>query len=753
MATLNFPQDPMIGDLYEFASYTYKWDGEKWKTIGTGSNPTNELRKEVFPKLDITNTYAVEALRRSYVEAGYEVVVGSFGTGGVLKSNTDILLNEDDGKGYVWTGTFPKVVAPGTDPAAISGFVMRSDAGLRNELSGESGGDLVYVGESPISSQLAVDVRRFGAIPRSENPTFDSTQAFQDALDYAKANSIGHVKFSGSYNITTALHTFECPRDDGTAYPGWVGSGDANLAAETAYTIPCCLKIDSRVELVADNVETDVLYGDWNISSSPVDLTAKAMFLITAGSKYQGSIRYGLKNFTITQAFIGRIVEGTAEASSEELRFVSVGFPGLIQGVERRKEGNMQYSGCITGDIHGGWWTQRNNTSQNTTYLPPYPATDVWAIGWTDFCITEGITYSQWSGSPFGARQKLFDQFFDTYFFKSANSAKTSAGGRLTNNADASTPAVMPTYYGVVGRARTVISRYGRAIASYVVGNLKTLGCHRTPVFYMGPPIGCNVKDMYIERSGLITVLAAPGLGNYFGIDQKDDYRAANYGIGFSIAYGTDIGTVTLSSGNQPAPTHPHSGLNLAGALLVQKIKYSGTSESGSDIFLDCTSFGTSFTRHYRATESYFFTQPLRFGSESGELFSYTGGNAFAPVLNIAGSAVSTAWAAKQGRYKKVGNICFFKVAFFNATATTFGAGAVTITGMPEAIAAAPLSAANIQFNIANGLTAGITLNARMYGTTLTLYKDSVGTALSGTDLNGSTSNTSIELSGWYFTA
>ena len=126
MATLNFPQDPMIGDLYEFASYTYRWDGEKWKTIGTGSNPTNELRKEVFPKLDITNTYAVEALRRSYAAAGYSLIFGSFGTGGVLDASTDVLLNEYDGKAYAWTGAFPKVVAAGTDPAHDPLYVDRS---------------------------------------------------------------------------------------------------------------------------------------------------------------------------------------------------------------------------------------------------------------------------------------------------------------------------------------------------------------------------------------------------------------------------------------------------------------------------------------------------------------------------------------------------------------------------------------------------------------------------------------------------
>ena len=126
MATLNFPRNPVFGDVYEFASYTYRWDGEKWKTIGTGFNPTNDLRKEVFLKLHITNTYAVEALRRSYAAAGYSLVFGSFGTGGVLDASTDVLLNEYDGKAYAWTGAFPKVVAAGTDPAHDPLYVDRS---------------------------------------------------------------------------------------------------------------------------------------------------------------------------------------------------------------------------------------------------------------------------------------------------------------------------------------------------------------------------------------------------------------------------------------------------------------------------------------------------------------------------------------------------------------------------------------------------------------------------------------------------
>ena len=56
MATLNFPQDPIIGELYEFASYTYKWDGEKWKTIGTGSNPTNDFKSTTLGDVSVTLT-------------------------------------------------------------------------------------------------------------------------------------------------------------------------------------------------------------------------------------------------------------------------------------------------------------------------------------------------------------------------------------------------------------------------------------------------------------------------------------------------------------------------------------------------------------------------------------------------------------------------------------------------------------------------------------------------------------------------
>ena len=86
-----------------------------------------------------------ECLRRSYSEPGYTLVEGTFGTGATLQSQFDVLLNEKDNKVYSWTGAYPSggyVVAPGTDPTTPgSGFIIRSDATLRVELTG-AGGDI-----------------------------------------------------------------------------------------------------------------------------------------------------------------------------------------------------------------------------------------------------------------------------------------------------------------------------------------------------------------------------------------------------------------------------------------------------------------------------------------------------------------------------------------------------------------------------------------------------------------------------------
>lgn len=71
-----------------------------------------------------------EALRRSYAEAGFNLVDGSFEEGGVLSAASDVIITAS-GAGYSWGGPeFPHNVASGTDPTITSGYVLRDDVFL-----------------------------------------------------------------------------------------------------------------------------------------------------------------------------------------------------------------------------------------------------------------------------------------------------------------------------------------------------------------------------------------------------------------------------------------------------------------------------------------------------------------------------------------------------------------------------------------------------------------------------------------------
>ena len=150
MSELQFPKNPIVGQQYDFPPYKYYWDGIKWKTMGIGHNPVNDLRNELEPKVNSNIASVFEALRRSYAEAGLNLVDGSFEEGGVLTSSNDVLLHKASGKAY--SGTVGSVAA-GTDPTAVgSGYIPRTDVVLRNELGGDGGSAMVNGSSMPLAS-------------------------------------------------------------------------------------------------------------------------------------------------------------------------------------------------------------------------------------------------------------------------------------------------------------------------------------------------------------------------------------------------------------------------------------------------------------------------------------------------------------------------------------------------------------------------------------------------------------------------
>ena len=129
-ATIANPRQTLLWDIADGGDgQEYGWSGAfppSGKVVPPGSTPlttggiaVGAWMSRFDPALRVQTR---EALRRSYAEAGYNLVDGSFEAGGTLVNANDVLLQERTGKGFSGpAGT----VAAGTNPAS-GGFVDKS---------------------------------------------------------------------------------------------------------------------------------------------------------------------------------------------------------------------------------------------------------------------------------------------------------------------------------------------------------------------------------------------------------------------------------------------------------------------------------------------------------------------------------------------------------------------------------------------------------------------------------------------------
>ena len=111
----------------------------------------------------ITKVLARESLRRSYAEAGYNVV-GDFATGCTVTERNQGVLYETDGTVYVWLGALRKAVPPASSPATTgglgtNGWLGVGDASLRGDLAATGGSSLIYDAKSTVAPG---NVAKFG---------------------------------------------------------------------------------------------------------------------------------------------------------------------------------------------------------------------------------------------------------------------------------------------------------------------------------------------------------------------------------------------------------------------------------------------------------------------------------------------------------------------------------------------------------------------------------------------------------------
>ena len=164
--------------------------------LGGSGGPLNAQAKALTARSELLLTDVREALRRSYAEAGYNLVDGSFEAGGTLVNPNDVLLQESTGKAFSGPAG---VVAAGTNPVGDINWKSQAATSLRSDLINTSNvllGDALVGVMQPFTGARSrtqhdknkdvINVADFEGF----DPTgaTDSSAAFNAALQAAKLN-------------------------------------------------------------------------------------------------------------------------------------------------------------------------------------------------------------------------------------------------------------------------------------------------------------------------------------------------------------------------------------------------------------------------------------------------------------------------------------------------------------------------------------------------------------------------------------
>ena len=706
---------------------------------GSATNSLNSANSAASSADDASAsaTVAINALMNST----FEPSDFDFTSGGTLDTTdrNKAVYNPADNNWYSWSGTLPHVVAAGTDPTADSEWKPRTDQILRQELASHTSGlgaNLISLENSGTVAEALtrVNILRFGADPTG---LIDSSEAVRAARDYAVSKGILELYFpAGTYTCADYTEDVYLPADDGTVYPSWVGvNGDVNIPAETQYKAKTFCKLPRGMRVIGDGKNATHIRGNWNNASSTIpsgiaDVPASAgygFFWSNADNKSAAN-GHSLIGVTLSQYYVARGGDGImVESFEDDLIIEDCAYSGIFQGAERCHSEWLEEKRVYAPTVVGGHWLQRNNT-QNTSKLPPYPATDAWTLGWCD-AWTYGTHHHTQYQAAWGSRHVAIDTFFDNMYFKSRNTPTYASGGRLSNNSDNSE--TIPGWEGVAGRARVLLSRYGRLINSNSVIFFKSMGEHRTP-YYVATSRGINViHDCYMEAVGLVDNRLPGNSSNYFGIAVPDPLNPTQSGIGYMVGVGgVNLYNYTVSARTQHAPlvssaNNPYGSQHYVNFVPNNTSRYELERRSLWD--------GSNTVIKYLKYSDYQYSQPIAF-SLGGEKLNYSV-LSFTPGIIIGGVANSS--LTRNGYLVKTGRQLVIRCRFTASSALDLPTGAVKITGLPYSI---PNNLYGISFGFAYcpQLVNSISVFPRVgdVATEINLIKDSKGTALDGDDFS-----------------
>ncbi|HHT7589804.1 TPA: hypothetical protein ACT0TA_004278 [Klebsiella michiganensis] len=622
----------------------------------------------------VTQLTSQESRFNTFIQSSGYQIIGDYTAGPLTLTEYNQLIRYNNELYKLTAATdIPFTTAGNTDETWTSTdaahFVSVGDAALRQNLGSGDGAKLVG-GIGFVSPEM------FGYL-HGVSP--DAVPYYQKAVDEGHARGLP-VRLTGKYYATTYPHKVTLPGDDGTAYPGWVAAGtDANIAVEYENHIYAAIRLYPDSVIIGDSMQNCALIGDWD-SDTPVINNNQHIGYFISGDSSDGYIRHQLVNHGVRNFFIGRYGNGVLDRSTEDNFLIrDCCLTGWFMGADSVCNGFVVARDCFTGDAYGGAWTQRN-AAVTIPYLPPYPAAEIFKVGWVD-----AIRYTKYHfyGKPrlFGPADEAIDTWFDTYIYKSANSARTSAGGRLTNNTASGYSA--RSFPGIAGRAFTVLSRYGRAVNGVCLDDVKVLGTHRVP-FYTDAGSYNVIHTSYVEKTCLVDTTTTTIAGNQFYTDYQDPWNPSLTKAPAMVCEGgITVDRTVVSAG---VATHPFSQkpATINGPLIINPFR-DDTEDYSTAQIAEWNSAEGKTVYLYDWRRQYSVQRPIRFFDNTQEAFQYYKG-VWTPVVKC-GSEVVTL-NTTVGTYRRSGRLVHatFRIETTSMALTT--GGAVVISGLPFTVAA-----------------------------------------------------------------